>query len=109
MLTRLLSILFLLVLIGYCSEGLAQKPVRAIEASLKKKPFKILTMGRTITIKSTVSIKNLMIWTSRGNRVLEQKGINQTQYSYSATIRENIFFLLIELDNGERFTERIGI
>lgn len=85
------------------------KPIAENNVSRAKKPFKILTSGRTITIKSTNNLKNIMIWTSQGNRVVEQKDIRQTQFTYNATIRENVFFILVEMESGERFTERVGI
>lgn len=75
----------------------------------EKKPYKILTAGKTITIRSNVNLKNLMIWTSRGNRVVEQKNIDKQEFSFTSTINENIFFILMELENGRRYTEKIGM
>lgn len=108
---RVLFILFLLQVLA--QDGFSQKnngtPVSKTQTSLSKKPYKILTSGRSITIKSSSNLKNLMIWTSQGNRVVEQKEIRQPQFTYNATIRENVFFILIEMESGERFTERVGI
>ncbi len=93
---------------GFCQKNNV-KPASENSVSRSKRPFKILTSGRSITIKSTSNLKNIMIWTSQGNRVVEQKDIRQPQFTYNATIRENIFFILVEMESGERFTERVGI
>lgn len=108
---RLLLTFF--VFTTFTMAGFSQKPspktIAENSVSRAKKPFKILTSGRTITIKSTNNLKNIMIWTSQGNRVVEQKDIRQTQFTYNATISENVFFILVEMESGERFTERVGI
>ncbi|MBI1342944.1 MAG: hypothetical protein GC171_08425 [Terrimonas sp.] len=105
---------FILALFSFMLPSQAQNPALpgSIPSTEKKakKPYKILTSGKTITIKTaSVNLKNLMIWTARGNRILELKDINRQQYSYTSTINENIFFILMEMDNGQRFTEKIGI
>lgn len=74
-----------------------------------KKPYKILTSGKTITIKSNVNLKNLIIWTAGGNRVVEQKNLSKQEFSFTSTIRESVYFILMEMENGQRFTEKIGI
>lgn len=93
---------------GFCQKA-NNKPVSGISQSREKKPFKVLTSGRSITIKCNSNLKNILIWTSQGNRVVEQKDLRQPQFTYTATIRESVFFILLELENGERFTERVGI
>lgn len=50
-----------------------------------------------------------MVWTSGGNRVLEEKNVNASQYIFRITIRENIFFIMIRLADGRMYSEKIGI
>lgn len=108
---RLLLTFFVLTIFAMTgfSQKASPKTIAENNVSRAKKPFKVLTNGRTITIKSTTNLKNIMIWTSQGNRVVEQKDIRQTQFTYNATIRENVFFILVEMENGGRYTERVGI
>jgi hypothetical protein len=83
-------------------------PNNKIQNSLPK-PYRILTAGKKITISSKVQVKKVMIWTSTGNRVLEQDNINAANFSHTISINEKIFFVMIETTDGKRFTEKIGL
>ena len=74
-------------------------------------PYKILNSGRQLTFRANRNIRSLMIWTSTGNRVLEQQDINESSYSYTipASVNERIFFVMIVLDNGKVYTRKVGI
>ena len=48
----------------------------------KSKPFRILTSGKLVSIKSTKTIKNVMVWTSGGNRIIEDKNRNCLQLPF---------------------------
>lgn len=78
---------------------------------LKKeaRPYKILTSGRQLTIKSNQSIRHIMVWTLDGHRVVEQKDINQNQVRVDIPVNRNAYYLRIELPGGKVFTERVGI
>lgn len=78
---------------------------------LKKesKPYKVLTSGRQLTIKSSKTILNIMVWTTDGHRVVEQKGINDNIVKVDIPVFRNAFFLMIELPGGKVYTERVGI
>ena len=73
------------------------------------KPYKILTSGRQITIKSSRDIKHVMLWTINGYRVVEQKEINNPSYVLNIPVNQKAFFLMIGLSNGKIYTEKIGI
>lgn len=73
------------------------------------KPYRVLTSGRQLTIKSTKSIQHVMLWTTGGDRVIEQKDINSNSYSVNIPINRKAFFLMIGLANGKVYTEKIGI
>ena len=91
----LLSVLFL--------AGEAQ-PVKK-----ETKPYKVLTAGRQLTIKSTKNIQHIMLWTTGGDRVIEQRNINSNSYSVNIPISRKAFFLMIGLANGKVYTEKIGV
>jgi hypothetical protein len=76
---------------------------------VEKKPYKILTNGRQVTIKSQKSIKNVMVWTATGHRVVEQKGINEPSFSFNVTVNERFFFVMVQLEGTKPYTEKIGI
>jgi hypothetical protein len=73
------------------------------------KPYKILTSGKQITIKSSRKIQHVMLWTNNGHRVVEQREINADTYYFIIPINDKIFFLMIGLEGGKIYTEKIGI
>ena len=75
----------------------------------ESKPYRILTSGKQITIKSSKDIKSVMVWTASGHRIIEQREINAPSYSFTAGNNEKIFFVMLEFANEERFTEKIGV
>jgi hypothetical protein len=81
----------------------------AQEIKKETKPYKILTAGRQLTIKSIKTIDHVMLWTTGGNRVVEQKGINSTSFNITIPVNRNTFYLMIGLANGKIYTEKIGV
>jgi hypothetical protein len=75
----------------------------------ESKPYKILTSGKQITVKSTKEIKNIMVWTATGHRILEQKEINATSFRFDVNINEKVFFVMIQYEGMKPFTEKIGV
>ena len=75
----------------------------------ESKPYKILTAGRQITIKSSKNIKNVMVWTNDGHRVVEQKDINSSQVKLDIPITRSSFYVMNEMPGGKVYTERIGM
>lgn len=82
---------------------------QAQPAKKETKPYKVLSSGKQLTIKSTKNIQHVMLWTSSGHRVVEQRDINTTSYNFLVPVSEKIFFLMVSFDNGKVFTEKIGI
>ena len=83
----------------------------ALHAQSKKenKPYKVLSSGKQISIKSNRSIQHVMLWTSSGHRVVEQREINASSFSFTIPVNEKIFFLMVGLAGGKIYTEKIGI
>ena len=77
--------------------------------SVDYKPYKLLTAGRQITIKSTKAIKQVMLWTTGGDRVVEQKEINNSSFVVNIPVNQRSFFLMIGLSDGKIYTEKIGL
>ena len=73
------------------------------------RPYRILTSGKQITIKSSKTIESIMVWTSGGNRVHEQKDINAALYSFRITVNEKVFFIRVHLADGNTYSEKIGV
>lgn len=73
------------------------------------KPYKVLSSGKQITIRSTKNIKHIMVWTTSGNRVAEQKEINTNNFVLDITAPQKTFFLMIALNDGKIYTEKIGL
>ncbi len=89
----------------------AQATGIAVKTGTEKsaKPYKILTSGRQVTVKSNQTIRSIMVWTSDGHRVVEQKGINASSYNFTISINAKVFFVMIKLENGQVYTEKIGV
>ena len=50
-----------------------------------------------------------MLWTTGGNRVVEQKEINKSSYSFTIPVNQKAFYLMIGLVGGKVYTEKIGV
>jgi len=96
---RLLAVVFLSIYM-FTSQAQSVKEV---------KPYKILTSGKQVTIKSTKNISNVMLWTNNGNRLVEQREINDDTYSFTIPVNGKFFFLMVGLANGKIYTEKLGI
>lgn len=83
----------------------------ADDQSVKKEtlPYRVLTSGKQVIIKSNHNIQHIMLWTSSGHRVVEQRDINAVSYSFTIPINEKIFFLMLGLEGGKIYTEKIGM
>ena len=84
-------------------------PVRDTEISSAAKPFKVLTNGKQITIQSKQNLKSLMVWTSSGHRIVEEKGLKSNSYSFTVPAKEKVIFMMIETAEGKRYTEKMGV
>jgi len=102
---RLMATIFLSVVL-LTSQG---QPLNNEPLKKEAKPYKLLTSGRQITIKSTRDIKDVMLWTTSGYRVVEQKGINNNSFVLNIPVNQKAFFLMIGLNNGKIYTEKIGV
>src|SRR5438552_3830380 len=72
------------------------------------KPFRVLTNGQRITIQSNKNIQNIIVWTASGNRFIEQTNIQTPSYNFIIPLKEKYVFMMMELEGGKRFTEKIG-
>lgn len=104
-------LLMALVCFLIIESGFSQSPSGSTPASEIKKtlPFKVLTSGKKVTIQSQKDIKNIIAWTSSGNRMVEQRNIDVRQYTFTVPPRENVVFVLLEMEDGSRYTHKIAI
>jgi hypothetical protein len=106
---RLLALLSLSL---YISTAAAQTASNSFDRSFKKesKPFKILTSGKQITVKSTKDIKTIMVWTATGHRIVEQTLVNASSYTFNVSgSRERIFFVMVQYEGQKPVTEKFGV
>ena len=75
----------------------------------ENKPYKLLTTAKQITIKSSKTIRHVMLWTTNGNRVIEQKEINNNSFILNIPVSQKTFYLMIGLSDGKVYTEKIGL
>ncbi len=74
-----------------------------------EKPYRVLTSGKQVTIKGTKNIKNVMVWTSGGNRIIEEKNINASSYIFRITVNEKLFFMMVQMADGKSYSGKIGV
>lgn len=79
------------------------------ETKAPAKPYRILTSGKQVTIKSTRDIKSVMAWTAGGHRIVEQKDINASNYSFRVTVQQKFVFVMVQMTDGKVFSEKIGV
>ena len=84
-------------------------PTRNTELNNPVKPFKVLTSGKQITIQSKQNLKSIMVWTSSGHRIVEEKELKTNSYSFTVPAKEKVVFIMIETAEGKRFTEKMGV
>ena len=73
------------------------------------KPYKVLTSGKQVTIKSIKNIQHVMLWTTGGDRVVEEKNINSSTFIINVPVSHKTFFLMVTLSDGKIYTEKIGV
>lgn len=84
-------------------------PLGQGEGQGTNKPYKILTSGKQVTVKSTKNIKSIMVWTASGHRIIEEKEVNNTSFTFNINIAEKVFFVMIHLEGSKPYTEKIGV
>ena len=84
-------------------------PQSSTETENSSKPYKILTTGKTVTIRSAKNIKSVMVWTSAGHRIIEEKNLNTGNYTFRVTVNEKLFFMMVQLADGKTYSEKIGV
>lgn len=102
---RILTIICFCIFVSF--PGFGQVPTPA--SHKVEEPFKILTQGKKITVKTKSKINKLMIWTASGHRIAEDHNLNTNTFSYSVNVPENIFYIMMELADGKRYTKKIGL
>jgi hypothetical protein len=86
----------------------AQNESTKVENSTPR-PFKILTSGKKITIQSKQNLKTVIVWTANGHRLIEEKNVNATTYSFNVTIPEKVFFVRVDMEDGKMYTQKLGV
>lgn len=106
---RLMAIVTLSLII---STAASQTASNSFDDSFKKenKPFRILTYGKQVTVKSTKDIKTIMVWTATGHRIVEQTQVNASSYTFNVSgSRERIFFVMVQYEGQKPVTEKFGL
>ena len=81
----------------------------AFSQKTSSKPYHILTRGKEVTIKSSKTIKEVMVWTSTGYRIVENRSVNANSFSFEVKVNSKIIFLMIHYEGSKPYTEKLGI
>jgi hypothetical protein len=86
-----------------------ETPIRESAVKPPVKPFKVLTNGKQITVQSKQNLKSLIVWTASGHRIVEEKDLQTTSYSFSVPAKEKVVYLMVVTAEGKKFTEKMGV
>jgi len=105
------AIVVFLLTTNFCSAQDNDAPVKENDYTAKQNPnpFRILTSGKQVAIKSSKVIKTIIVWTASGHRIIEQKDVNASSYSFRINANEKLFFVMLQLSDGKVYSEKIGI
>lgn len=73
------------------------------------KPYKIITTGKQLTIRSNKALDKIMVWTTDGHRIVEQKGIRSNVITLTVPVYRPYYFVMIGLNDGKIYTEKIAM
>ncbi|HSU26964.1 MAG TPA: hypothetical protein VLJ68_01175 [Chitinophagaceae bacterium] len=79
----------------------------AKSAKNEDKPYHINISGKQVTIKSAQAIKNILVWTSVGDRIIEQKDLNLSSLSFELNVKTKGYYIMIQLMNDKSYTEKL--
>jgi hypothetical protein len=97
------------ILFSFLFHATTAQPFGEKSPASNNKPYKVLTSGKQLTIKSTRQIRHVMLWTTGGNRIVEQKEINNQQCIVQIPVNQKTFFMMVAMGDGKVYTEKIGI
>jgi len=84
-------------------------PAQSVNEAKPSRPYRLFTTGKQFTIKSPKEIRQLLVWTASGHRIIEQRELNESIYTFRVDVKEKYFFMMVQLSDGKVFTEKIGI
>ncbi len=73
------------------------------------KPFRIHMSGKQVTIKCSKDIKSLMVWTSGGHRLVEQKDIDAGNFTFKVDVKASTLYLMLRFSDDKTYSEKIGL
>ena len=102
-------IAFVLCGVVHSTHGQGNPFVVAENPAPSAKPYKVLTNGKQITLQLKQNLKSLIVWTASGHRIVEEKPLLATNYTFTVPAKEKVFFMVLETLEGKRFTEKMGV
>ena len=106
---KYLSMMAILLLLQPSSGHAQQNVAYRSNAAAKTRPYRLLTEGRQVTIRCTQRLESVMVWTSGGHRVIEQKDIKKEEFQFQLTVPARVYFIMIRLSDGSSYSEKFGV
>jgi len=50
-----------------------------------------------------------MVWTASGHRFVEENNVKAPSYTFVVSISEKLFYIMLEMKDGKRYTEKVGV
>lgn len=104
------SVIMIMLCLGLSLSSFTQGSSTPVRFETAPKPYKLVTSGGNVSIKSTGSsaIKSILVWTAEGKRIVEEKDINATTYNFRVSANARYFFVRIQMKDGKSFSEKIA-
>ena len=109
LLVKYLSMLTILLLLQPSTGHAQQTASYRSHVTAKSRPYRLLTAGRQVTIRCTQRLESIMVWTSGGHRVIEQKDIKKEEFQFQLTVPARAYFIMIRLSDGSSYSEKFGV
>ena len=106
--TLAVAAFFMIVITSHAQKDDYVPKTKTVAEKKVTKPYKILTSGKRITVQSKKNIKRILVWTSSGHRIVEQHELDVPSYNFTIPVDEKIFFLMLETNDGNRYTDKFG-
>ena len=91
------------------ANGIPDDTSKPIIDRVASKPYKVLTEGKRVTVQSKTEISKIMVWTASGHRFVEENNVKAPSYTFVVSISEKLFYIMLELKDGKRYTEKVGV
>lgn len=88
---------------------LSLAPGPAPAQSADTRPFKLLSAGRQLTLRSPKPMHRILVWTIEGNRLAEWRETASSQVTIELPVYRKVYFLMVVFADGKVWSGKIAV